>query len=106
MKKSQNHALKYEVSETSHAKNIQDVITPSTMDSTYLVAVACAAASGRRKAIGVFGFNTGKFGDDILQGEIFKDRGRKRSVPPFKFLWRVSVLASVHVMPDKVNANF
>ena len=68
MKKSQNHALKSEVSEISYKKNVQDIITPSTIASTYLVVVVCAATSGGRKARGVFGFSTGKFGVDILLG--------------------------------------
>ena len=84
MKKSQNHALKSEASEFSHEQNIRDIITPSTIDSTYLAAVVCAAASGGRKAMGVFGFSTGKFGDDILRAR--EDLGTEAESGQFHLL--------------------
>ena len=100
MKKSQNHALKSEASEFSHEQNIRDIITPSTIDSTYLVAVVCAAASGGRKARGVFGFNTGKFGEDILR---VRDPGAEAGSGQFYLLsfygvylyWRSSMMCQI-----------
>ena len=69
-----------------------DLATPSTMASTYLIMLVCAAASGGRKARGVLGFRTGKpitgSKDAIVEvrGSATSDlSGGRRPFSPFRF---------------------